>query len=164
MLRLAVVLWQHLPSGPVIAAAQPIFVIHALLRITVILWGNYNNDKNEREGSRRQKAEGQGMYILYSNNMRNGLHAHKTGKRICRRLMFFVYLGSNMGGSDVWLIDIIAEFLNHCNICFKILLFRLAERITLIDKNLYRIKIKFSSRFRNFTKGGDNISSCLYLL
>ena len=53
---------------------------------------------------------------------------------------------------------------NCSDFCFKIVVFRLPEIITLIDKNLYKIKIKFSLIFRNFTKAGDNISLCLYLL
>ena len=36
----------------------------------------------------------------------------------------------------------------------EMVVFRLEEIITLIDKNLYEIKIKFLSIFRNFAKGG----------
>ena len=58
--------------------------------------------KMRRAADRRQKPEGRvGRYHMYCTDMRNGLRAHKTGTRICRRLMFFVYLGSDMGGSDV---------------------------------------------------------------
>ena len=67
-----------------------------------------------------------------------------------------------LGGSGKMILkisrEIIAQNQNYCAICLKIVLFWLPKRIILIDTNLYRIKIKFSSRFSYFAKGGDNIS------
>ena len=60
------------------------------------------------------------MYLLISTDMRNGLRAHKTGTRICRRGCS-LFIWADLGGPDVRVsIHYYYKFPNHCNIHVKI--------------------------------------------